>query len=304
MNWKTKGLIQGGLSRLPFGSQCNYFLQRTAGALRSDARVDQTFLGDVPVLFERMARLDLDPASSRILEIGTGWLPILPLSLALAGFRNVVTVDLYPHLRAAAVRRTLLALEKHLDHLCFRYFGSPGQVRENYARLVAANDILSASNITYLAPCNAGATQWPAGSMDLITSNNVFEHVPTAGLLDLFAEAKRLLRPGGHVLHCVNCGDHYAYADGAISQINYLQFSGREWNRWNNSIQYQNRLRPIDFLEMADDKGLRVESAEYIPKPEYLEQLKQMEIAPDFRHYDLEQLASTSLTMIASSPRT
>jgi hypothetical protein len=180
MNWKTKGLIQGGLSRLPFGSQCNYFLQRTAGALRSDARVDQTFLGDVPVLFERMARLDLDPASSRILEIGTGWLPILPLSLALAGFRNVVTVDLYPHLRAAAVRRTLLALEKHLDHLCFRYFGSPGQVRENYARLVAANDILSASNITYLAPCNAGATQWPAGSMDLITSNNVFEHVPTA----------------------------------------------------------------------------------------------------------------------------
>ena len=59
--------------------------------------------------------------------------------------------------------------------------------------------------------------------MDLITSNNVFEHVPIGALIELFAEAKRLLRPGGHVLHCVNCGDHYAYADKSITQINYLE---------------------------------------------------------------------------------
>jgi hypothetical protein len=124
--------------------------------------------------------------------------------------------------------------------------------------------------------------------------------VPVPGLLALFAEAKRLLRPGGHVLHCVNCGDHYAYSDKSISQVNYLRFSESEWKRWNNSIQYQNRLRPIDFMEMADNGGLRVESAELTAKPEYVLEIQQMEIAPEFRRYDLEQLAATSLTLIAS----
>jgi cyclopropane fatty-acyl-phospholipid synthase-like methyltransferase len=255
---------------------------------------------DVTVLFERMAKLDLDPQKSRILEIGTGWMPVFPLCMALAGFRNVFTVDLTRHLREANVRRTLLGLEKHLGHEAFRPFASEEQVRSNFHRLMQSAAILPAAGITYEAPCNAGATQWPAGSFDLITSNNVFEHVPVPGLLALFAEAKRLLRPGGHVLHCVNCGDHYAYSDKSISQVNYLRFSESEWKRWNNSIQYQNRLRPIDFMEMADNGGLRVESAELTAKPEYVLEIQQMEIAPEFRRYDLEQLAATSLTLIAS----
>lgn len=301
MNWKAKGILQGGLALLPCGSQCNYLLQRTVGTLRSDLRVTDVFFEDVTVLFERIARLNPEPRISRLLEIGTGHLPVFPLCLALAGFRNIFTGDITRHLRASAVRRTLQALEKHLDHPAFRHFATQEQVYENYHRLMRADSILSAAGITYLAPFNAAATQWPAESMDLIASNNVFEHVPVPGLVAMFAEAKRLLRPGGHVLHCVNCGDHYAYSDNSISQLNYLQFSETQWNRWNNSLQYQNRLRPIDFIEMADNGGLQIESAEYGPKPEYLEQLKNMEIAPEFRHYSLEQLASTSLTLIARS---
>ena len=301
MHWKTKGIIQNALSTLPGGSRCNYFLQRTLGQLKSDAMIDHTFEADVTVLLERMARLDLDPRRSRVLEIGTGWLPTFPLSLALAGFRNVCTVDLTPHLRESAVRRTLVALGKFLDHPAFGFFATPDEVRAKFDRLMKSAAILPAAGITYEAPCNAGATRWPAESMDLITSNNVFEHVPVQGLVALFAEAKRLLRPKGSILHCVNCGDHYAYADKSISQVNYLRFSEQEWSRWNNDIQYQNRLRPIDFIEMADDGGLHVESAEYTPDQGYLEELRKVEIAPEFKRYSLEELASTSLTLLASA---
>ena len=301
MNWKAKGVIQNALSILPGGSQCNYFLQRTLGQLKSDSVIDHTFLADVTVLFERMAKLDLDPRKSRVLEIGTGWMPTFPLSLALAGFRNVYTVDLTPHLREVAVRRTLTALGKFVDHPAFAFFAKPDEVHANFDRLMKSDSIFAAAGITYEAPCNAGATRWPAESMDLITSNNVFEHVPVPGLIALFAEAKRLLRPGGAVLHCVNCGDHYAYADSSISQVNYLRFSEQEWKRWNNDIQYQNRLRPIDFIEMVDHGGLRLISAEYTPNERYLQELRKVEIAPEFRHYKLEELASTSLTLIASA---
>jgi SAM-dependent methyltransferase len=301
MNWKTKGIIQKTLSILPGGSMCNYFLQKSVGQLRSDATIRMTFEKDVTVLFEKMAKLSLDPASARILEIGTGWLPVFPLSLALAGFRNTRTVDINRHLREPAVRRTLLTLEAYLDHPTFQPFATPEQVHDNYQKLIRSQNILATAGIDYQAPCNAASTGWKPGSLDLITSNNVFEHVPVPVLLDLFVEAKRLLRPSGHVLHCVNCGDHYAYGDSSITQINYLSFSEAEWNRWNNSIQYQNRLRPIDFIQMADHHGLHIDLAQYTTKPGYMKQLENMVIAPEFRHYSLEDLASTSLTLVASA---
>lgn len=301
MNWKIKGAIQKTLSVMPGGFHCNHFLQKNLGQLRGNAHINQTFLYDVTVLFERIVRLGLDPASSHVLEIGTGWLPVFPLSLSLAGFRNIHTLDIYPHLRPAAVTRTLLALKPYLGHPCFQPFATPDQVHARFETLLRSSNVLEAAGISYRAPCDARSTGMAPGSLDLITSNNVFEHIPPAILLDLFVEAKKLLRPGGHILHCINCGDHYAYSDRSITQLNYLSFSETEWNRWNNSIQYQNRLRPIDFLDMADHKGFEILSSEYSSKPENFKQLENMVIAPEFQHYSLEQLAATSLTMIASA---
>jgi len=225
---------------------------------------------------------------------------VFPLSLALAGFCDIRTIDIISHLSRDAVRRTLIALQVHLNDPSFLPFGTPDQIHARYHRLISSDDILAAANITYVAPCDATSTSFASGSIDLITSNNVFEHIPHAILIDLLRESRRLLRPGGHLLHCVNCGDHYAYADPSITQINYLQFSENERSRFNNSIQYQNRLRPIDFLEMSDFEGFRVESAEFTPNALYLNQLEMMTVASEFERYSPEQLASTSLTYIAS----
>lgn len=293
-------MIQKSLSIIPGGRVCNRFLQEAGGALRNDEFLHRTFNDDITVLFERMAGMGLEPRTSRVFEIGTGWLPIFPLSLALCGFRNVTTVDLNRHLTPGTVRRTLLALRNHLDHPCLQVFSPLEEIFARFERLVQADHVLTEAGITYLAPCDATRTALQAGSLDLIVSNNVFEHVPQPVLTDMFREGKRTLSSGGHMLHCVNCGDHYAYADRSVSQVNYLRFSEKEWSRWNNPIHYQNRLRPIDFLSMADGAGLEIRSAEYTPNPAYMQQIADMEIAPEFRHYAPEQLAATSLTMIAT----
>src|SRR3546814_5775366 len=59
----------------------------------------------------------------------------------------------------------------------------------------------------------------------------------------LYDESRRVLSPGGLMFHSVNCGDHYAYVDGRINQLNYLQYPDRAWAFWNNRLLYQNRLR-------------------------------------------------------------
>jgi SAM-dependent methyltransferase len=67
----------------------------------------------------------------------------------------------------------------------------------------------------------------PDSSVDLVLSNSVLEHVadPPA----LFRELKRVLAPGGAMLHLVDYRDHffkYPY--------HFLQFSKQTWNRWLN----------------------------------------------------------------------
>jgi hypothetical protein len=118
----------------------------------------------------------------------------------------------------------------------------------------------------------------------------------------IFAESRRILRPGGLAIHSANCGDHYAYFDSGINAMNYLTYTSENWRFWDNSLLYQNRMRPQDFLELAERVGLNVILSIFRPRPELLESLPQMNIAPEFRRYAPEQLASTSVDFVAECP--
>ena len=118
------------------------------------------------------------------------------------------------------------------------------------------------------------------------------EHVPTA----------RVLRPGGWAIHSANCGDHYAHADPSITQLNYLAYPDWHWRLWNNALQDQNRLRPRNFVAIAERAGLPVGLDLHQAGPALLERLAAMPIAPQFRAYPPEELASTSIDFVARKP--
>ena len=68
--------------------------------------------------------------------------------------------------------------------------------------------------------------------------------------------------------------------------------------RWNTRQQYENRLRPSDFLQTAERAGLQVKRSWAKPRPDMLAQLTQMKIAPEFRSYSPAELATSSLTFV------
>jgi SAM-dependent methyltransferase len=156
--------------------------------------------------------------------------------------------------------------------------------------------------VRYRAPADAAATGLPAESVDVVFSNSVLEHVPGPVIAACFTEARRILAPGGVIFHSVNCGDHYAYADGKINQLNYLKFGNAAWDRWNNKFLYQNRLRAIDFTEMARRAGFTIEVDTSRPHPTRLAQLAEIEVHPDFARYSRDQLAITSIDFIGRKP--
>lgn len=300
MDWRIKGVVQGVLARLPGGTAINDALQRAAGGRRDESKhIDIKFRADWMVQMELLNRLGLSVRDRDLLEIGTGWLPVFPLCFALAGARRCYTFDLHRHLNPAVVPQALRELERHLPDIARASSEAPAQVRQRWERLCAAGSgeaILAAAGIDYRAPADATDTGLPDASVAVVFSNSVLEHVGASVLVPMMRESARILQPDGLSLHSVNCGDHYAYFDRSITPIHYLRYTEGQWRKWNNDLLYQNRLRPVDFVEAARGAGLEILLDLHTPRAELLERVDSMPIAPEFRRYPKEQLCCTSVT--------
>jgi hypothetical protein len=299
MNWRIKGIVQKALSRAPGGTRINDLLQRTTGGLRNiDATVDSKVVDDWFVLARQLQELNVQISDAALVEVGTGWFPVLPLCFALAGARTCHTFDVTRHLNERLTRRAIARLEIHLPRIADVAGDSIEQVRRRYEHVSGAPDVSTAlerAGVRYHAPADAARTGLDSRSVDAVFSNSVLEHVPSRGIAAILGETARIVKSTGVSLHCVNCGDHYAYFDRAITPINYLKYSDRQWRRWNNQLLYQNRLRPVDFLQLAEDAGLQVVVAKYTPKEKLLAMLPTLGVAEQFARYAPDQLCATSI---------
>jgi hypothetical protein len=306
MNWRIKGVVQKALSVAPGGEAVNDFLQVAVGGLRDfESNIDRKVCADWCVLAAHMAELQRPLQDLEYLEIGTGWYPTLPVCYSLAGARSCRTFDIQRHLRESWTFHMLRRLESHLPAIAESALLPLADVQTAYAPLASARsveELLERARISYSAPADAARTGLPDASVDVVFSNSVFEHVPPESIAAILKESRRVLRPGGLSIHSVNCGDHYAYFDRRITAINYLAYTERDWRFWDSSLLYQNRLRPQDFLALAEQADLKIVMSKFHPRPELLAALPQMRITPEFARYSPEQLASTSIDFVGERP--
>ena len=309
MDWRLKGTIQKVLGVLPGGEYAHYWLQRSAGGLRRFGAECDAKLEDLVLMVGHLRAAGIPIAGTRFLEVGTGWYPTFPFSLYLLGASRVETFDLNRHLKPALVAQLIRRLNLAVPRLAELGRRAPNEILDRFAllarRLELGASLEEATDgcVRYHAPADAAATGLGQDAVDVVFSNSVLEHVPGPVIEAMFAEAKRVLPPGGVMFHSVNCGDHYAYTDRTISQLHYLQFSDAEWARWNNAFLYQNRLRAIDFTAMAKAAGFGIELDTSRPHPKRLRELEAIMVDPGFaRRYPREQLAITSIDFIARAP--
>jgi SAM-dependent methyltransferase len=308
MNWRLKGAIQKVLGVVPGGEELHYRLQRRAGGLRDLGREMAVKVEDWSLMAGHLDSAGVPVAGTRFLEMGTGWYPTFPFCLYLGGAASVRTLDLNRHLRKDLTLEIATRLEEKTAVIAAHSHRPIDVVHQAQQALVralrggASLEEATGGAIVYQAPGDAAATGLPDGSIDVVFSNSVLEHVPGEVIARCFAEAKRILRPGGVTFHSVNCGDHYAYVDSRINQLNYLRYSDEEWRRWDNRFLYQNRLRAVDFTDLAKQAGFTIELDTSRPHPARLEQLAAIRVHPRFARYSEAQLAITSIDFIARRP--
>ncbi|RZK61970.1 MAG: methyltransferase domain-containing protein, partial [Hymenobacter sp.] len=210
MNFLLKSFIQNGIAWLPrsLGQPVYYGMQRRFGALR---QVDyRKHLHRAAEIADVLRQQNL-PLERRFLEVGTGWLLGTPIGLWLAGATEVLTVDLHRYLKEELVLGLVQYVAANEAEMQGLYPWVPAAELRRKCRALAAcrtlADLWAAVPIRYLAPADATQLALPAAAIDYHYSTNVLEHVPAPGLAGLLAEAKRLLRPGGHLIHFVDLSD-------------------------------------------------------------------------------------------------
>lgn len=289
--WIAKALVQKVLSLLPGAHGWNKWFQKyvTRGYWLT------------PDLFARKRRHAVEhleayqrwhtPSGSvpkTALEIGTGWYPVVPLSLIAAGVERVYSVDIVWLCTREQLERTLdlFLQEPHLDAAVRARFAT---VRNQLNRQ-PLHQSLEDLGIHYLIG-DARRLNLPADSVDLIHSNNTFEHIPEPVLEGILSEFERVLRPGGVQTHFVDLTDHFAHFDRSITPYHFLQFSDRAWRWIDNGIQPMNRMRQSDYLRMYERVGIR--PVEHTWEPGDLQALARVRRSKRFAAYTAEDAAVT-----------
>jgi len=102
--------------------------------------------------------------------------------------------------------------------------------------------------------------------------------------------------------HFVDNSDHWEHRDKTISRVNFLRHSERVMRFTSlNPLNYQNRLRHRDYVNILEEKGFRVVRAEREIYRKAIVLLPTMKLAPRFRERPHEDLATISSYLLATS---
>jgi hypothetical protein len=295
MRWLAKAAVQNTAAVVPGGRRFNRVLQRygTGSVVMTPAKVVEKLSRVCARHVDHHARFGARPlGDATVVEVGTGFAPLLPVGLFLAGSGPVHTLDIVELADARATHELLghvvTAAERGtLAPAC------PWVLPERLARVrelaaapapVEVRALLHEMGIVY-AVGDAARSGLVPGTVDLFVTNNVFEHVPPPVIADLLGEAHRTGAAGAIASHHIDLRDHYARFDRGVGVYNSLRFTANQWRVLDNRMEPQNRLRHSDYLRLIDEAGFDVVADDSHAGPERDFARVRGRIAPDFSGY-------------------
>lgn len=296
--WMAKAAVQKTISYLPYKTEVNFFFQKyiTKGVLLTDDYFELKIIHAADHLQFFRQYSDGNFQDKTTLELGSGWYPIVPVAMFLSGFETIISLDITNWMNK---KRVIQTLEKFVEWSTNERLDDFLPIIEDarwkqMQEIIQLQDQLSLEEICRLLRLklmikDARNTELPNQSIDYISSNNTYEHIYPLVLKFIIKEFKRILAPDGVMSHFIDLSDHFAHFDKNITIYNFLQYSEKQWQRIDNDIQPQNRLRWKDYIEMYD--AWTISYTEEKVRPGSLEDLEKVKTSSMFSDYTKEELA-------------
>ena len=304
MHWRQRSLILRTLAAVPGGHAVYLALQNRMGSFYKPGYIAKKFRRQA--LIAGLAKDNGQRlAGACVVEVGTGWVPALPVGFWLCGAADVHTFDLNRYLSRKILNLTFAQFDDP-DRVIDIWDGlaDPGELRSRVNTIAERTadpfDFLSRLNIHYNAPGDARHTRLADNACDIHYSTNTLEHIPREDLLAIFIEARRILKPGGLAIHYVDPADHFAYVDNAITTANFLQLTESEWRRhYGNRYAYQNRMFDLDFRDLFKEASLQLIDCQFTRDEKARNALNAgLPRQPQFAERSIEELSRRGLLYV------
>lgn len=302
--WIFKAIIQKAISFLPLSHRINFLFQKhlTKGVILTDEYfVDRLIHAKNHIQAYKQSSGNRIPLTT--LELGTGWYPIIPLSLFIAGSNEIYSIDL---VKLVNKDRLAECIHKYLEYYNNNQLLDYIEVDQNRIEelkglsetinQLTEEEILNRLRIKLLI-LDARHLSFNDNYFDLIHSNNTFEHIHPDQLIEIIKEFKRVLGSEGVMSHFVDMSDHFAHFDNKIGIYNFLKFSDRAWRIIDNSIQPLNRLRITEYEKIFNQ--LKISYKIINIRNGNLEELRKIKLAKRFRNISNESIAVSHCQFIA-----
>ncbi len=264
--WHVKALVQKTISFLPFHESVNYYFQKkiTKAVVLDDVHFGYKIghASDHIAYYKKHGNPDKDCS---IIELGTGWFPIIPLMMYLTKTGKVVSLDIQSWLskknQIEAISKIIEwrgngKLDGLFDLIDESRWLKIVEIKENPYDFTEEkiNEIIGFKPLLI----DARNSNLEDKSVDFICSNNTFEHIYKEVLMGILREFKRIIKPEGVMSHFIDMSDHFAHSDPSITIYNFLKYSEKQWRLIDNKIQPQNRMRFEGFKNMYNALNIPV----------------------------------------------
>lgn len=263
--WIAKALAQKIISYANKPEKINYFFQKniTKGVLLTDEYFCNK-IGHANDHIKYFRKYYTSVNNNNLLELGTGWYPIVPLSMFICDVGVVTSIDIQNWLTKEGFISTIQKFKDwHIKGWLIESLPFLNEEKLSFViSLIDEKEVTidrlkeSIGLKTHLQ--DARHLDFDDNYFDFICSNNTFEHIYPEILSPIIDEFSRVIKKGGVMSHFIDLSDHFAHFDESINIYNFLKFSKKKWSYIDNSIQPQNRLRWPEYLELYHSKNIKI----------------------------------------------
>jgi hypothetical protein len=220
-----------------------------------------------------------------IVEIGSGWLPLMPYFFKYMGKASrVKSYDLNKHYQKKNIKKLNKTFSQNFDQLI---------------KVSEKSDFLLPEGLEYFPKTDI--TNDDISGADFIFSRFVLEHVRPEIIREMHSKFKKELNPGSYIIHLISPSDHRAYSDKNLSLQDFLRFSKEEWDQVQTRFDYHNRLRLPEYLDIFKNLKYEIVDLTY-DKPsvdsENYKKFKKLTLHKDFVGYTEEELMAGSINLV------
>lgn len=297
MRWQFRCARNTVAAALPFQRRLRALKRRLSGRTHHIHEASVYSGGFDQITLLRDAGLELRGAT--VLELGTGWYPVIPLMLRLAGADRVILTDVHALMdRETLGAATGFLLARRAD-LARRLGQTETEIEATLALPpeMPLEEALERLGLVYRVPIDLAR---PDLAVDAIVSHTVLEHIPPAVLEQIFLQSHAALRPGGLINHGIDHSDHRQHQDPRLSRIDFLRYGETAWRLLClNPQDYTNRLRHPDYVAMIEAAGFETVIERPLVDARARADLETLPLAPRFQGRNPDDLATTWSHIVA-----